>query len=196
VQLAAHYEHCDLLLPVAVWSKSLVRRGFQAQSTKRWPSIRRSWASFPVARGTRRYHGYYPSVTASPKIGLIHKKENSSPEGRETMRMRCLLVLFLLFSYCLGPSGTARSQQSSSTVVRQVVRKTDPRYPEIARRMNISGTVKVIAVVTPDGKVKSLEAAGGHPLLIQAAEEAITHWRFAPAPGESRESIELHFSLH
>jgi len=62
--------------------------------------------------------------------------------------------------------------------------------------MNISGTVKVIAVVTPDGKVKSLEAAGGHPLLIQAAEEAITHWRFAPAPGESRESIELHFSLH
>jgi TonB family protein len=69
----------------------------------------------------------------------------------------------------------------------------EPRYPEIARRMNISGTVKVIAVVAPDGKVKSVEPAGGHPLLIQAAQEAISQWKFAPASGESRESIEVHF---
>jgi TonB family protein len=61
--------------------------------------------------------------------------------------------------------------------------------------MGISGTVKVIAVVTPDGKVKSVEAAGGHPLLIQAAEEAISQWKFAPAGAESRELIELHFNL-
>jgi len=109
------------------------------------------------------------------------------------MRTRSLVALCLLFSYCLGPAGTAQSQQSSSTVMRTVVYKTDPRYPEIARKMNISGTVKVIAVVAPDGKVKSIEAAGGHPLLIQAAQQAISQWKFAPGP-ESREVIELHFN--
>ena len=109
------------------------------------------------------------------------------------MRTRSLVVLCLLFSYCLGPSGTAQSQQSSGTVVRTIIRKTDPHYPEIARRMNISGTVKVIAVVAADGKVKAVEAAGGHPLLIQAAQEAISQWKFVPGP-ESREVIELHFN--
>jgi protein TonB len=60
--------------------------------------------------------------------------------------------------------------------------------------MNITGTVKVIAVVAPDGKVKSVVAAGGHPLLIEAAQQAISQWKFAPASAESREVIELHFN--
>jgi TonB family protein len=112
------------------------------------------------------------------------------------MRMRCLLVFFLLFSFYLGPAGTAHGQQSSSEVMRVVVRKVAPKYPEIARRMSISGTVKVIAVVEADGKVRSVEAAGGHPLLIQAAQAAISQWKFAPASAESRESIELHFNAN
>lgn len=110
------------------------------------------------------------------------------------MRMRCCLIILLAFSYCLGPAGQAQSQQSSSEVVRPILRKADPRYPEIARRMNLGGTVKVFAIVAPDGKVKSVEPAGGHPLLIEAAREAIIQWKFAPASTESRELIELHFN--
>ena len=83
--------------------------------------------------------------------------------------------------------------QESSTDGRRIVRKTDPRYPEIAKRMNLSGTVKVIAVVEPDGKVKAVEPVGGSPLLIEAAQSAITQWKYAPASSESREPIELHF---
>jgi TonB family protein len=108
--------------------------------------------------------------------------------------MCCLLAFFLLFSCCLGPAAAAQGQQSPSEAPRLVVRKIPPRYPEIARRMNISGTVKVFAVVAPDGRVKRVEPAGGHPLLIQAAQEAISQWRFAPATAESRELIELHFN--
>jgi TonB family protein len=110
------------------------------------------------------------------------------------MHLRRFLVLLLPFCCWLGLAGMAQGQQSSAETVRPIVRKVEPRYPEIARRMSISGTVKVIAVVSPDGKVKSVEAAGGHPLLIQAAQEAISQWKFAPASAESRESIELHFN--
>lgn len=111
------------------------------------------------------------------------------------MWMRCSLFLFLVFACSLWPAGTAQGQQSSSEVVRPIVRRMEPRYPEIARRMNISGTVKVFAIVAPDGKVKSVEPAGGHPLLIEAARQAISQWKFAPASAESRELIELHFNL-
>lgn len=76
---------------------------------------------------------------------------------------------------------------------RKLNRKVDPAYPEIARRMNIAGSVKVYAVVAPDGSVKSVEPVGGSPLLVQASVDAIKRWKFAPATAESKELIELHF---
>ena len=110
------------------------------------------------------------------------------------MRMRRFLCFLLVVSFPVGAVETARSQQSASEVDRPVVRKTEPQYPQIARTMHISGTVKVFAIVAPDGKVKSVEPAGGHPLLIEAAREAISQWKFAPASAESKELIELHFN--
>ena len=110
------------------------------------------------------------------------------------MRIRCFLVLLLLFFCGFRPAVMAQAQEPSKET-RKIVRKTDPRYPEVARRMNLGGTVKVIAVVAPDGKVKSVEPVGGSPVLIQAAQDAITQWKFAPAGAESREVIELHFNL-
>jgi outer membrane biosynthesis protein TonB len=59
--------------------------------------------------------------------------------------------------------------------------------------MNLGGTVKVIAVVAADGEVKNVEPVGGSPLLIKAAQDAVSKWKFAPGP-ESREPVEFHFS--
>lgn len=56
--------------------------------------------------------------------------------------------------------------------------------------MNIAGTVKLLAVVAPDGTVKAFEPVGGSPLLVQASEDAIKRWKFAPAAAESKELIE------
>ena len=108
------------------------------------------------------------------------------------MRVRRLLVLFLILSFCSVLAGSAPAQ-STSTDVRRVVRKTMPAYPEIAKRMNLVGTVKVLAIVAPDGTVKSVQPMGGSPVLIQAAEDAVNKWKFAPASAESKELIELHF---
>jgi TonB family protein len=108
------------------------------------------------------------------------------------MRTRYFLVLLLLCSYGFGPT-SVYGQQSSGDVNRKLIRKVDPNYPEMARRMNIAGTVKVYAVIAPDGTVKSVEPVGGSPLLVQAAEDAISRWKFAPAGAESKELVELHF---
>ena len=109
------------------------------------------------------------------------------------MRTRYFPVLLLLLS-CLLVPGVSQNQDTSGPAPRKLVRKTMPVYPEMAKRMNLKGTVKLFAVVAPDGTVKSTQPMGGSPLLIQAAQEAISNWKFAPASAESKELIELHFN--
>ena len=109
------------------------------------------------------------------------------------MQTRYVPVLFLLCSFYFGPAGTAQSQQTSSESSRRILRKTVPTYPEVARRINLGGTVKVVAVVAVDGDVKSVEPKGGSPILLKAAEDAVAKWKLASG-GESREMIEVHFA--
>jgi TonB family protein len=109
------------------------------------------------------------------------------------MRKWYVLFLALSLSYFFGPAGVAQSQQSTVENARKLVRKVAPQYPEVARRMNLGGVVKVVAVVAPDGNVKKVEPVGGSPLLVQAAETAVSQWKFAPG-SESRETVELHFN--
>jgi TonB family protein len=109
------------------------------------------------------------------------------------MRKSYVLMSVLMFSYCLGVAGPATGQEASTESGRKVIRKVDPRYPEIAKKMNLGGTVKVIALVAPDGNVKKVEAMGGSPILVQAAQSAISQWKYV-AGTESKELVELHFT--
>lgn len=105
-----------------------------------------------------------------------------------------LLVLGLLWC-SFGSSAVAQNHQSPGDL-RKIISKTSPTYPETARRMHLSGSVKILVTVGPDGSVKSIQAMGGNPLLIQAAEDALYKWKFATASAESKELIELHFDPH
>jgi TonB family protein len=109
------------------------------------------------------------------------------------MRTRFLLLTLASF-FVASAAVSARAQDSPPQSARKVVRQTMPRYPDLARRLNLAGTVKVMATVSPDGKVKKVEPVGGSPLLVQAAQDAVSQWKFAPANTESREVIELHFN--
>jgi outer membrane biosynthesis protein TonB len=58
--------------------------------------------------------------------------------------------------------------------------------------MNPGGVVRIVATVGPDGNVKRVEPVGGSPLLVEAAEQAVSLWKFTPG-GESKETVELKF---
>jgi TonB family protein len=106
--------------------------------------------------------------------------------------MYCRLVVLVVALLTVAINTTAEDSApppSGRTVVHQV----PPKYPEVARRMQMSGLVKLRASVAPNGTVKSIEALGGSPLLIQAAEDAVRKWKYAPSPQETRELIELRF---
>jgi len=107
-----------------------------------------------------------------------------------------LLVLFWAIVLTPNSSFAQQDQQEPPETIRKVVNRVVPQYPELARTMNLRGTVRVEALVLPNGSVKSVEVRGGHPILAQAAESAIRKWRWQPAKTETREPIEVKFDPH
>ena len=91
-----------------------------------------------------------------------------------------------------GVSGFAQTGSTDESK-RKVKTKTAPMYPELAKRMNVSGKVKIEVVITPDGHVKSTRVVGGHPLLVQACQDAVKEWKFVSAPEESTQVVEFEF---
>ncbi|HVO79857.1 MAG TPA: energy transducer TonB [Terriglobales bacterium] len=92
----------------------------------------------------------------------------------------------------LGPT-RAWAGEHEEQLTRKVKSKTAPAYPDMARRMSISGTVRVLVVVTPSGAIKSTKVLGGHPLLVNAALDALKRWKFEPGPDESSGVVEFRF---
>ncbi len=79
---------------------------------------------------------------------------------------------------------------------RKIKTKTAPVYPDLARRMNVTGKVKLEVLIAPDGRVKTMRVIGGHPLLVQACQDAVKEWKFVSAPEESTQVIEFDFHLN
>ena len=57
---------------------------------------------------------------------------------------------------------------------RKLVNKVQPDYPPLARQTRISGTVRLHAIIAKNGTVEQLEVMSGHPLLVQAALDAVS----------------------
>jgi len=93
-----------------------------------------------------------------------------------------LLTLFLA-ALCTGQDDT-----------RKVIARTAPTYPDIARRMRLSGKVKIEVTVTPAGTVKAAKMVGGNPVFEQNALAAVKQWKFETASKESKVAVLLEFA--
>jgi TonB family protein len=102
----------------------------------------------------------------------------------------CFLAIIL--SCLLVASPYAQTQQDASK--RRIVLRVAPGYPVLARSMGLQGMVRVDAFVSADGSVKSVDLKGGHPVLAQAAVNAVRQWKWEPASHESHESVEVKFT--
>ena len=92
-------------------------------------------------------------------------------------------------------AGTLATGQQAEEGKRKTKTKVNPAYPDLARRLNVSGKVKIEIVIAPDGHVKSSHALGGHPVLVQPCLDAVRDWRFETGPEETTQVIEFTFSL-
>ena len=80
------------------------------------------------------------------------------------------------------PKVVAPSKVRVSSGVAQglLVHQVKPAYPHLAMQARIQGTVVLQAVIAKDGTVQDLRVVSGHPLLVQAALDAVKLWRYRP----------------
>jgi len=74
---------------------------------------------------------------------------------------------------------------------RKVKTSVKPAYPDVAKQMHITGTVRLEATVAADGKVRDTRVVGGSPMLAQEATNAVKKWKYEEAPKETVEIVEV-----
>jgi len=81
-----------------------------------------------------------------------------------------------------------------------LINQVKPIYPPLAKQARISGTVELSAIIGKDGRVQDLKVVRGHPLLVQAALDAVKNWIYKPTllngePVEVSTTIDVNFTL-
>lgn len=99
-----------------------------------------------------------------------------------------------------APPPPKRIRVGGSVQKARLERQVRPVYPPLARQARIQGTVKLTAIIAKDGTVQELQVMSGHPLLIQAAIQAVKQWKYKPTllngqPVEVVTQIDVNFTL-
>ena len=68
----------------------------------------------------------------------------------------------------------------SPATVEVVARSVEPKYPLLAKQMNVQGAVVLLTRIDKDGNIQDLQVLSGPDILAAAAEEAVRQWRFRP----------------
>jgi protein TonB len=94
-----------------------------------------------------------------------------------------------------------RIRQGGQVQAAKLMNKVQPLYPPLARQTRISGTVRLHAIIAKNGTVEQLEVISGHPLLVQAALDAVRQWKYQATtlngePVEVDTTIDVIFSLN
>jgi len=89
---------------------------------------------------------------------------------------------------------------SSGVAAGNLINRVEPLYPPIAKSARIQGTVVLQAVISKNGNIEGLRAVSGHPMLVPAAIDAVSRWRYKPyllngEPVEVETTITVNFRL-
>jgi protein TonB len=81
-----------------------------------------------------------------------------------------------------------------------LIKQPKPVYPPLAKAARIQGTVKFTAKISKDGTIQELTLLSGPPLLVAAAQQAVSQWQYKPTllngdPVEVITTIDVNFTL-
>ncbi len=100
----------------------------------------------------------------------------------------CFALVLAVLAVACHPSVSAQE------ATRKVKKSVRPDYPELAKRFDLRGTVRVQVLIAADGKVKETKVLGGNPVLAKAAVEAAQKWVFEPEPQASTMVLKFDFN--
>lgn len=95
---------------------------------------------------------------------------------------------------------TQKVRVSSGVAQGLLIRQVNPQYPQLARQARVEGRVVLQATIGKDGSVLNLHLISGHPMLVQAAMDAVRQWLYKQyylngGPVEVDTTINVNFTL-
>lgn len=98
------------------------------------------------------------------------------------------------------PVPAVRTFRTSSILEGSLIRKVQPAYPPLAKSARVQGPVVLAAVISKAGVIENLRVVSGHPMLVKAALDAVSEWRYRPyilnnEPVEVETQITVNFTL-
>ena len=98
------------------------------------------------------------------------------------------------------PVPSVRPLRVSHMMEGNLIHRVQPEYPPLARQARVQGVVVLRAVISREGKIENLQVLNGHPLLVQAAMDAVRQWRYRPyylnnEPVEVETQVTVNFTL-
>jgi protein TonB len=122
--------------------------------------------------------GGVPGGTAGGVLGGVLSAANATPPRVQPQRIRV----------------------SSGVAAGRLINKVQPVYPPIAKSARVQGKVILQAQISKNGTIEGLRVVSGHPMLTQAAIDAVSRWRYQPyilngEPVEVDTQVEVTFTL-
>jgi len=151
-----------------------------------------------------------PPMAIPNKIAMVNEEEalpngttevpGSIPGGLPNGVPNSVLNMVRDIPVAVPKIAAQKVRVSSGVAQGLLVHQVTPQYPTLARQARIQGTVVLQAVIGKDGTVQNLHVLSGHPMLIQAAMDAVRQWRYKPyylngEPVEVDTQINVNFTL-
>jgi TonB family protein len=100
-------------------------------------------------------------------------------------------------SFCAGLLGAlvlllGNTPQAQET--RKIKISVQPEYPELAKRMHLTGVARVQITITREGTIREVKDLGGNPVLVDALTRAVQKWKYEPAAKESTVEVKFDFT--
>jgi protein TonB len=94
-----------------------------------------------------------------------------------------------------------RIRVSGNLQAANLINKVEPVYPPLAEHSGIEGTIRFNVIVDKEGHVANIQLVSGHPLLVEAAQDAVRQWVYKPTlldgqPVEVATQIDITFTRH
>jgi len=98
------------------------------------------------------------------------------------------------------PHPVVRPIRISSMLQGSLLHQVQPAYPPLAKTARIQGPVVLAAVISKAGAIENLRVISGPPMLVKAALDAVSEWRYRPyilnnEPVEVETQITVNFTL-
>jgi periplasmic protein TonB len=80
-----------------------------------------------------------------------------------------------------APPAAATTRVSGNFEEAQLITRSAPVFPMVAKQAGVSGSVQLQFTITTEGKVRDVSVIKGNPMLSRAAIDAVQTWRYHPA---------------